>query len=81
MFSPFRVPAQYTKHVGREVKVNLVQGGATLKGTLVSYDGEQITLNCTERVPKPSGKGKMNVDKSEVVALSDVSKIVLDFKF
>ena len=64
-----------------EVKVNLVQGGATLKGTLVSYDGEQITLNWTERVPKPSGKGKMNVDKSEVVALSDVSKIVLDFKF
>ena len=81
MFSPFRMPAQYTKHVGREVKVNLVQGGATLKGTLVSYDGEQITLNWTERVPKPSGKGKMNVDKSEVVALSDVSKIVLDFKF
>ena len=75
------MPAQYTKHVGREVKVNLVEGGTTFKGTLESYDGEQITLSWTERVPKPSGKGKITVDKREVLALSDVSKIVLDFKF
>jgi len=81
MFTPFRVPAQYKKHVGREVKVNLVNGGATLKGTLESYDGEQITLYWTERVPKPSGKGKVTVDVRETIAISDLSKIVLDFKF
>ena len=76
------MPAQYTKHVGREVKVNLVEGGTTFKGTLESYDGEQITLSWTERVPKPSGKGKMHSRQTRgPVPLSDVSKIVLDFKF
>jgi len=81
MFAPFKVPAQFTKHIGRQVKVNRISSGTSLKGMLERYDGEMITLHWTERVPKPSGKGKVTVDVREELALSDVSKIVLEFKF
>ncbi|MGA0247631.1 MAG: ribosome assembly cofactor RimP [Flavobacteriia bacterium] len=81
MFAPFKVPAQFAKHIGRQVKVNRISSGTSLKGTLERYDGETITLHWTERVPKPSGKGKVTVDVREELALSDVSKIVLEFKF
>jgi len=81
MFTPFRVPEQYLKSVGRLVKVNIVENDIVLKGTLKSYNGDEIELHWKERVPKPKGKGKMDVDINKTIPLKDVSKIVLDFKF
>mgnify|MGYP001208223587 FL=1 len=81
MFMPFKVPEQYKKSIGRLVKVNTLESGNSLKGTLKSYDGEEIELHWTERVPKPKGKGKMDVDVKKTIPLKDVSKIILDFKF
>ena len=62
MFTPFKVPEQYKKSIGRLVKVNILESGDSLKGTLKSYDGKEIELHWTERVPKPKGKGKMDVE-------------------
>ena len=81
MFTPFKVPEQYKKSIGRLVKVNILESGDSLKGTLKSYDGKEIELHRTERVPKPKGKGKMDVDLKKTIPLKDVSKIILDFKF
>ena len=81
MFTPFKVPEQYKKSIGRLVKVNILESGDSLKGTLKSYDGKEIELHWTERVPKPKGKGKMDVDLKKTIPLKDVSKIILDFKF
>jgi len=81
MFVPFKVPEQYVKSIGRLVKVNTVESGNPVKGTLKSYNGEEIELHWTERVPKPRGKGKMDVDVKKTIPLRDVSKIILDFKF
>ena len=81
MFTPFKVPEQYKKSIGRLVRVNILESGDSLKGTLKSYDGKEIELHWTERVPKPKGKGKMDVDLKKTIPLKDVSKIILDFKF
>ena len=81
MFTPFKVPEQYKKSIGRLVKVNILESGDSLKGTLKSYDGKEIELHWTERVPKPKGKGKMDVDLKKTIPLKDVSKIIFDFKF
>ena len=59
MFSPFKVDAQYRKNLGREVVVKHTDGVKS-KGKLAAYDGTSITLERTERVPKPVGKGKMD---------------------
>ncbi len=81
MFVPFKVPEQYVKSIGRLVKVNTLESGNLLKGTLKAYNGDEIELHWTERVPKPKGKGKIDVDVKKTIPLRDVSKIILDFKF
>ena len=40
---PFKVPLQYTKHIGSEVEVSL-KGGRKLTGVLKSFNGESIEL-------------------------------------
>jgi hypothetical protein len=63
------------------VKVSTPESGNPFKGTLKSFDGKQIEIHWTERVPKAKGKGKMDKNINKTIPLKDVSKIVLDFKF
>jgi hypothetical protein len=48
---------------------------------LAAYDGTSITLERTERVPKPVGKGKMDQTIQTQIPLAELSSITLDFKF
>ena len=80
MFSPFKVDAQYRKNLGREVVVKHTDGLKS-KGKLAAYDGTSITLERTERVPKPVGKGKMDQTIQTEIPLAELSRITLDFKF
>lgn len=80
MFSPFKVDAQYRKNLGREVVVKHVDGQKS-KGKLAVYDGERVTLERTERVPKTVGKGKMDQTTQTQIPLADIASITLDFKF
>jgi len=80
MFSPFKVDAQYLKNLGREVVVKHTDGLKS-KGKLAAYDGTSITLERTERVPKPVGKGKMDQTIQTQIPLAELSSITLDFKF
>lgn len=60
---PFRVPAQYLKNKGREVKVSL-RGGQTLKGEILDADDTGFLLAETGRKKgssKASGKKKAKV--------------------
>ena len=81
MFSSFKVSQQFKKNIGRSVKVSTPESGNPFKGTLKSFDGKQIEIHWTERVPKAKGKGKMDKNINKTIPLKDVSKIVLDFKF
>lgn len=80
MFSPFKVDAQYRKNLGREVVVKHADGQKS-KGKLAVYDGERVTLERTERVPKTVGKGKMDQTTQTQIPLADIASITLDFKF
>jgi small nuclear ribonucleoprotein (snRNP)-like protein len=66
--------------LGREVVVKHTDGLKS-KGKLAAYDGTSITLERTERVPKPVGKGKMDQTIQTQIPLAELSSITLDFKF
>jgi len=57
---PLKLHRQYTKNVGRDVKV-LTQDNQTTKGTLLSVSDDAIEL-------KPTAKGKKKNKKKEPVA-------------
>lgn len=78
---PFRVPAQYTKNIGRTVKVKL-NDGTKKEGELAAANEEAITLR-TSRVEKIEGqKKKVKIEEDEVLPLTTIkeTKIVISFK-
>lgn len=77
--APLILPRQYTKHLGRKLKVSGEEGD--IEGTLSAADSEGITLNWKVREPKPVGKGKHTVKKEAVIPYSDIkeAKVVLTF--
>lgn len=78
---PFRVLAQYTKNIDREVKV-VLQNGAKLEGILRAVAEKGITLE-TSRTEKPEGKKKKEliVEQHEFpFEQIKETKIVISFK-
>ncbi|WP_228237001.1 ribosome assembly cofactor RimP [Allomuricauda sp. M10] len=77
--SPMRLPRQFTKNIGRQLKVRT--NGQELEGTLVDASENSITLEWKAREPKPTGKGKVTVQKREQIAFSDIqeAKVILKF--
>ena len=72
-------PRQYKKNTGRILKVRTASG--ELEGTLVQSDEDSITLEWKAREPKPEGKGKVTVQKSQKIDFSEIkeAKVVLKF--
>lgn len=77
---PFSVKEQYTKNVGRPVIVTL-QDGKKMKGDLIKFEDDKITITWTEKEPKLVGKGKVKVAKEEVISLEDIEETVLELRF
>jgi len=77
--SPMRLPRQYAKNIGRQLKVHT--NGHELEGTLVETSENSITLEWKAREPKPNGKGKVTVQKKQEIAFSDIqeAKVILKF--
>ncbi len=77
--SPMKYPRQYTKNIGRKLKVRT--GDQELEGTLVQTSENNITLEWKAREPKPEGKGKVTVQKRQDIAYSDIreAKVILKF--
>ncbi|SFB87985.1 ribosome maturation factor RimP [Flagellimonas taeanensis] len=77
--SPLVYPRQYTKNIGRILKVRT--GAEELEGTLVQTSENNITLEWKAREPKPEGKGKVTVQKKQDIAFSDIkeAKVILKF--
>ncbi len=77
--SPLVYPRQYTKNMGRILKVRT--GTEELEGTLVQTSENNITLEWKAREPKPEGKGKVTVQKKQDIAFSDIkeAKVILKF--
>lgn len=76
---PFKVPQQYTKNIGREVKVMLIDNTET-KGKLLDANEEAITLE--KKVKIKEGKKKKIVIENEQINFNNIkeTKIIISFK-
>lgn len=77
--STFKLPRQFTKHVGRILGVKTEKG--KVEGKLTSTSDDGITIEWKAREPKPVGKGKVTVQKKENIAFKDVleAKVIIKF--
>ena len=78
---PFRVPAQFAKNIGREVKVVMLDG-TKKTGELKSANTKELVLETT-RNEKPEGKKKKELIVEQLVLPMDQikeTKIVISFK-
>ncbi|WP_370173863.1 ribosome assembly cofactor RimP [Leeuwenhoekiella palythoae] len=71
---------QYKKNEGRDLEV-LLQDGSKITGNLIQVHDEGIVLFWKERVPKEVGKGKMTVEKEEVIAFDAIKQAKVKIKF
>ncbi|MGO4913306.1 MULTISPECIES: ribosome assembly cofactor RimP [unclassified Leeuwenhoekiella] len=71
---------QYKKNVGRDLEVKL-QDGSKITGLLTKAEENTITLSWKERVPKEVGKGKITVDKEEVISFDTIEQAKVKIKF
>ncbi|SHG66694.1 ribosome assembly cofactor RimP [Flagellimonas flava] len=77
--SPLELPRQYKKNIGRKLAVKTED--KELEGTLTEATTDTITLEWKAREPKPVGKGKVTVQKKEVIPFSDIHKAKVILKF
>jgi len=78
---PFRVPAQFAKNIGREVKVVMLDG-TKKTGELKSANTKELVLEIT-RNEKPEGKKKKElIVEQQVLPMDQIkeTKIVISFK-
>ncbi|WKD85732.1 Ribosome maturation factor RimP [Polaribacter huanghezhanensis] len=67
---PLKVKRQYLKNLNRIITVKL--NDKKIEGTLIEVNKEDIVLSWKAREPKPVGKGKVTVDKTEKIAYQDI---------
>lgn len=75
---PFKVKRQYTKNVGRKLKVKLLDG-TTQKGKLIEASDERIVLEL-----KPVAKGKKALADAQntiEIALDQIQEAVVEISF
>jgi ribosome maturation factor RimP len=77
---PLIYPRQYHKHVGRRLEITPIEG-SKLEGELVSVEDSGVTLKWKVREPKPIGKGKHTVVKTEQVNFEDIKQAKVKIKF
>ena len=71
---------QYKKNEGRDLEV-VLQDGSKIAGNLIQVHDEGIVLFWKERVPKEVGKGKMTVEKEEMIAFEAIKQAKVKIKF
>ena len=71
---------QYKKNIGRDLKVKTQEN--TIEGTLIEATDEAIKLQWKAREPKPTGKGKVTVEKETEIPYSTIveAKVMIKFK-
>jgi len=66
------VQRQYTKNINRILKVKTAT--EEFEGTLTEVTEDNITLFWKTREPKPIGKGKHTVEKTQVLSYQDIKE-------
>ena len=71
---------QYKKNEGRDLEVKL-QDGSKITGELIAVADDAVTLAWKERVPKEVGKGKVTLEREEVIAYDTIKQAKVKIKF
>ncbi len=80
MSNPIRVLPQYMRFIGRELRI-LKNDGNVIIARLQNADADKITLEKTERVNKPTGKGKIDQTVKIEIPFVEIKEAKLEFKF
>ena len=77
--APIVNPRQYRKNIGRKLSVRTA--GEQFEGNLSEADDKRIVLEWKSREPKPVGKGKVTVLKSQEIQITEIeeAKVKLNF--
>jgi len=71
--SPLTIPRQYTKNIGKTLEVK-TKDEHKYEGILTEVTDNGIQLIWKSREPKPVGKGKITVDKSETIDFENIKE-------
>ncbi|WP_299682507.1 ribosome assembly cofactor RimP [uncultured Dokdonia sp.] len=78
--TPLQQQRQYKKNLGRSLEIK-TNAGVKLEGTLEEVTDENVTLTWKAREPKPVGKGKVTVQKTEVIPYENIVEAKVMIKF
>lgn len=78
--TPLVLPRQYTKHIGREFEIKLLDDSKHA-GTLLSADKKEIKIEFEVRENKPLGKGKVTVVKTEIIQYDQIKESKVKLKY
>jgi ribosome maturation factor RimP len=78
---PLKVPQQYKKNVGRELKV-VTTDDVNIKGLLTGFESDTLTLEYKEKQKIEGKKKKLTIEKKEQIHISQIktAKVVISFK-
>ncbi|PHS60319.1 MAG: ribosome assembly cofactor RimP [Flavobacterium sp.] len=77
---PLSIPRQYLKNLGRNLKVR-TKNQDIFEGKLTKVDDKEIELQWKTREPKPIGKGKVTVQKEQVLEYKDIAEAIVMITF
>lgn len=72
---PLETPRQYKKNLGRRLEVQTKEN--QYKGVIIEVDETSVTLEWKAREPKPIGKGKHTVTKTEKIMFENIDKATI----
>lgn len=78
--TPLIMPRQYTKHIGRNFEIKLIDD-TKREGVLISSNDTEIKIESTSRENKPVGKGKITVVKEEVIKYNQIKESKVKLKY
>jgi ribosome maturation factor RimP len=78
--TPLVLPRQYPRHVGREFEIRL-NDGSRAEGRLVHCDEEGLKIEYDVRENKPVGKGKITVNKQQLIPYSAIKESKIKLKY
>ncbi len=70
---------QYAKNMGRTLSI--ITEKEEIEGELIATTADDFTLQWKAREPKPVGKGKVTVNKTQVIPYGEVKKAHVVVKF
>ena len=72
---PLETPRQYKKNLGRRLELKTKEN--QYKGVIIEVDETSVTLEWKAREPKPIGKGKHTVTKTEKIMFENIDKATI----